>query len=332
MCKRILLTLTFLSLSGFGLMPLHAAEFLTIGTGGVTGVYYPAGGAICKVVNDGRAQHKIKCNVEATGGSLYNANAIKNKTLEMGIVQSDVVHNAWEGKGDFTEKHASLRSVFTLHSESLTLVARKDAKINGLADLKGKRVNIGNPGSGTRRTVEALFEACALGSKDLTLAAELKPAEMPDALRDNKIDAYFYVVGHPTANIKDVATGTDIQIIPLTGTCVDSLLAARPYFAKSSIPKGLYRGVDQDVPSFGVKATLVASSHLKDAVVYETAKAILATLPQFKSLHPSFAEISPASMLEGLSAPIHDGALRFYREQKLISNGGEAPKNIAPPQ
>ena len=185
-------------------------RFVTIGTGGVTGVYYPAGGAICRMVNKNRAQHNIRCNVESTGGSVHNTNALAAGELDVGIVQADVTHKAAHGQDPFAKKIKKLRALIALHPESVTLVARRDAGIDSLDKIRGKRVNIGNPGSGNARTASELLKQCGITISALALAGRMKAAEMPDALRDNKLDAYFYVVGHPTANIKDVATGTPV--------------------------------------------------------------------------------------------------------------------------
>ncbi|OSM02170.1 TAXI family TRAP transporter solute-binding subunit [Magnetofaba australis] len=292
--------------------------FITIGTGGVTGVYYPSGGAICRMVNQNRKSHGLRCSVESTGGSVYNSNALASGELDIGVVQSDVGYKAWNGQEPFQGKVTKLRSLFSLHPESVTLTARKDAGINGLKDIVGKRINIGNPGSGQARTAGELLEVCGISEDKLALAGRLKASEMPDALRDNKLDAYFYVVGHPTANIKDVATSVDINIVPLTGGCVDKLVSKYPYFVKAKVPAGIYRGVDSDVPTYGVKATIVTTSDLSDKAAYEVVKGVFENLDSFKALHPAFRILEPKEMLQGLSAPIHPGAEKYYKEKGLL--------------
>lgn len=291
--------------------------FINIGTGGVTGVYYPTGGAICKVVN--KKNSNIKCTVEATAASVYNVNALLAGKMDLGIAQSDVGYKAMHGQDPFKEKATTLKSIMSIYPESLTLVARKDSGIKTFADLKGKRVNIGNPGSGTRRTVETLFNACNMKLDALSFQGQLKAAEMPDALRDSKLDAYFYVVGHPTANIKDVATSTDIAVIPLDMPCIDKLIEKESYFVKTKVPGGLYKGNDEDVTSFGFKATLLASDKLSNDVAYAIIEAIMDDFENFKALHPAYAHLTEDSVFEGLSLPLHPGVQKYKDEKNKPS-------------
>ncbi|HMQ10301.1 MAG TPA: TAXI family TRAP transporter solute-binding subunit [Oligoflexia bacterium] len=287
--------------------------FINIGTGGVTGVYYPTGSAICKVVN--KKNPNIKCTVEATAASVYNVNALLADKMDLGIAQSDVGYKAMHGQEPFKEKASNLTSIMSIYPESLTLVVRKDSGIKSFADLKGKKVNIGNPGSGTRRTVETLFKACDMKLDALGFQGQLKAAEMPDALRDGKLDAYFYVVGHPTANIKDVATSTDVAVIALDMPCINDLIKKENYFVKTTIPGGLYQGNDEDVVSFGFKATLLASDKLSDEVAYAIVDAVMSDFENFKSLHPAYSHLTEDSVFEGLSLPLHPGVQK-YLDQK----------------
>lgn len=300
-------------------LPAFAAEFVTIGTGGVTGTYYPTGGAVCRLVNKYKKETKIRCSVESTGGSVYNINTIKNGELDFGIAQSDVVYQAAKGTKKFEGKPVKkLRSVMAIYPELFTLVTRKDANINGVMDLKGKRINLGNPGSGNEATALALFKAVGMQKSDLAFAGALKAAEMPDALRDNKIDGYFYMVGHPTANIKDASNSVDVKITPLVGDKVDALVKANPYFAQADVPGGLYKGNPEGTPTFGVKAVLVTSTDVSDKAVHTVVKAILENFDAFKKLHPAYANITKESLLDGLSAPLHEGAKKYYKEAGIL--------------
>ena len=300
-------------------LPAFAAEFVTIGTGGVTGTYYPTGGAVCRLVNKYKKETKIRCSVESTGGSVYNINTIKNGELDFGIAQSDVVYQASKGIKKFADKPVKkLRSVMAIYPELFTLVTRKDANINGVADLKNKRINLGNPGSGNEATALALFKAVGMTKDDLKFAGALKAAEMPDALRDNKIDGYFYMVGHPTANIKDASNSVDVKITPLTGSKVDALVKANPYFAQADVPAGMYKGNPEATPTFGVKAVLVSSTDVSDKAVYTVVKAILENFDAFKKLHPAYANITKESLLDGLSAPMHEGAKKYFKEAGIL--------------
>lgn len=311
--------LATIALVGALSIPAMAAEFITIGTGGVTGTYYPTGGAVCRLVNKLKKETGIRCSVESTGGSVYNINTIKNGELDFGIAQSDVVFQAANGNKKFEGKQVKkLRSVMAIYPELFTLVTRRDAKINGIMDIKGKRINLGNPGSGNEATALALFKATGIKKSDLKFAGALKAAEMPDALRDNKIDGYFYMVGHPTANIKDASNSVDVKITPLTGAAVDKLVKANPYFAQADVPGGLYKGNPKGTPTFGVKAVLVTSTDVSDKAVYTVIKSILENFDAFKKLHPAYANITKESLLDGLSAPLHEGAKKYFKEAGLL--------------
>lgn len=305
--------------------PLGTAQaqqkFVTIGTGGVTGVYYAAGGAICRLVNKDRAQHGIRCSVESTGGSVFNINTIKAGELDMGVAQSDVQFNAVKGEGQFKDAGAfrDLRSVFSLHPEPFTVVARKEAGITKFENFKGKRFNVGNPGSGTLASSTQLVNALGWKMSDFSLASELKADEHGPALCDGKIDGFFYAVGHPSANIQDPTTSCGAKLVPLTGPVVDKLVADHPYFAKVTIPAGMYPNNPQATDTYGVLATFVSSSKVPADTIYQVVKAVFDNFEDFKRLHPAFAHLKPESMVkDGLSAPLHEGALRFYKEKGWV--------------
>lgn len=312
-------SLATVALVGALSIPAFSAQFITIGTGGVTGTYYPTGGAICRQVNKMKKETNIRCSVESTGGSVYNVNTIKNGELDFGTVQSDVVYQSYNGIGKFEgNKIEKLRSVMAIYPELLALVTRKDANINGIMDVKGKRINLGNPGSGNEATALALFDAVGIKKDDLAFAGALKAAEMPDALRDDKIDGYFYMIGHPNANITDASNSVDVKITPIEGKAVDAFVKKNPYFAQANIAAGLYKGNDVDTPTFGVKAVLVSSTDVDDKAVYTVVKAILENFDEFKQLHPAYANITKESLLDGLSAPLHEGAKKYFQEAGLI--------------
>ncbi len=305
--------------ASLGSSPVHAqAKFVTIGTGGVTGVYYAAGGAICRLMNKDRAQHGIRCSVESTGGSVYNINTIRAGELDFGVAQSDAQFNAVKGEAQFKDAGpmGELRSVFALHAEPLTILARKEAGVTKFEDFKGKRFNVGNPGSGTRSTMDQLLPALGMKTADFSLTSELKPDEHGAALCDNKIDGFAYVVGHPAANIQDPTTTCGAQLVSITGAGVDKLVADLPYYAKASIPAGLYANNPNAAETFGVVASFVSSSKVPDDVVYVMVKAVFENFEEFKKLHPAFANLEPAGMIkDGLSAPLHDGAVKYYKEK-----------------
>ena len=295
-------------------------KFVTIGTGGITGVYYPTGGAIAKIVNKKREEYGIRATVESTGGSVFNVNAIMAGDLEFGIVQSDRQFQAVNGMKEWEGKpQADLRAVFSIHPESVTLLAAVDANIKTISDLKGKRVNIGNPGSGQRgNAIDALEAAGIDWQKDLKAEA-VKAAEAPGLLQDERIDAFFYTVGHPSGAFKEATSGRrKTQFVSITET--DALVQKYPYYAKSYIPGGLYPGAanTDDTPTFGVKATFCTSAKVSDDVVYAMVKEVFDNFEDFKKLHPAYQVLTKKSMLEGLSAPLHPGALKYYKEAGLM--------------
>ena len=296
-------------------------KFVTIGTGGVTGVYYAAGGAICRLVNKDRAKHGIRCSVESTGGSVFNVNTIKSGELDLGFAQSDVQFNALKGVGAFKDAGpwTDERAVFSVHPEPFTVLARKEANVKSFNDFKGKRFNVGNPGSGTRASMEELLAAMNWKLTDFSLASELKADEHGPALCDGKIDGFFYGVGHPSANIQDPTTSCGAKLVSLTGPAVDKLLAQYPYYAKATIPGGMYNNNPQPTETYGVVATVVTSAKVPDDVVYQIVKATFDNFDEFKKLHPALAGLDPASMVkDGLAAPLHPGAARYYKEKGWI--------------
>lgn len=292
-------------------------KFVTIGTGGVTGVYYAAGGAICRLMNKDRAKTGIRCSVESTGGSVYNINTIKAGELDFGVAQSDVQYNATKGTSQFKDGAVSeLRAVFSVHPEPLVVLARKEANVKSLADFKGKRFNVSNPGSGTRATMETLLEASGMKMSDFSLASELKADEHGPALCDNKIDGFAYVVGNPSANIQDPTTTCGAKLVNITGPAVDKLVKMYPYYAMATIPGGMYAANPDPTTTYGVVATFVSSSKVPAETVYLMVKAVFDNFEDFKKLHPAFANLDPKDMIKnGLSAPLHDGAVKYYKEK-----------------
>ena len=303
--------------------PMAQAEerFITIGTGGQTGVYFVVGQSICRLVNRGTAEHNLKCTAPSTGGSIANINAIMAGDMDMGVAQSDWQYHAYKGTSEYEgNAFEGERAVFSVHGEPFTVIARADSGIETFEDLKGKRVNIGNPGSGQRATMEVVMNALGWTLDDFALASELKPAEQSAALGDNKVDAIIYTVGHPNGSIQEATTTVDARIIPVTGPEIDALIADNPYYASATIPGGMYTGTDEDTQTFGVKATFVTSADVPDDVVYEVVKAVFDNFDRFKGLHPAFADLTEEEMISaGLSAPLHPGAEKYYKERGWIA-------------
>ena len=292
-------------------------RFITIGTGGQTGVYFVVGQSICRLVNRDSATTGLKCTAPSTGGSIANINAIKAGDMDMGVAQSDWQYHAYNGTAKFEgDKFDKERAVFSVHSEPFTVIARKDANIASFDDLKGKRVNVGNPGSGQLATMEVVLAAKGWTMGDFALASELKPAEQAAALGDNKVDAIIYTVGHPNGSIQEAVSTVDAVIVPVEGEAIDKLVADNPFYAYATIPGGMYPGTDADTKTFGVKATFVTSADVPDDVVYEVVKAVFDNFDRFKKLHPAFENLKEEEMIkDGLSAPLHPGAIKYYKER-----------------
>ncbi|MDR1677809.1 MAG: TAXI family TRAP transporter solute-binding subunit [Deltaproteobacteria bacterium] len=323
--KNIILAFIFVAL--VFIVPTQATaqgeqRYYTLGTGGITGVYYPAGGAICKLVDNSRraGEHNIRCTVESTGASVYNANAIRVGDLSMGIAQSDVQYQAYNGTEGFTEvgPNKDLRVLFSLQSEAFTLVVRRDANIKTFEDLAGKRMNIGDPGSGNRNTLELLMKEYNWTADIFKLATDLKPAEMASALCDNKIDAYVYVIGHPNGSITEASTTCDSHLVSIVGPKVDEFVKKYPFYPPAVIPGKMYKGTDEDTLTFGPRATLITSVNLPEDVAYQITKSVFSNLEEFKKLHPALSGLTAENMLEGNSFPFHPGAEKYFKEVGLI--------------
>ncbi len=320
--KRILLIILALFLLSIDADAGTKRVFVTIGTGGVTGVYYPTGGAISRMINKKYKVYGIKATVESTAGSVYNINAVLSGDLEFGIAQSDRQYQAYHGLAEWSKlgPQKRLRSIFSIHPESITLIASVNSGIKSLKDLRGKRVNIGNPGSGQLQNSKDVLQAAGIPLSSIHVE-QVKAVEAPALLQDGRIDAFFYTVGHPNGNIKEATSGRiKVRIIPITGPGIEKLLLKYPYYAKTVIPIKFYPKAEnkEDVESIGVKATFVTSVDVDEKIVYAITKEVFENLEEFKKLHPAYSVLTKENMLKGLSAPIHRGALRYYREAGLI--------------
>lgn len=293
---------------------VQAKDSVTIGTGGQTGVYYVAGQSICQLVN---RYDDFVCKAPSTGASLANLDAIADQSLDMGIVQSDWQYHAYHGSDVFAGKaNPKLRAVFSLHAEPFTVMARDDAKITVFDDIKGKRINIGDAGSGTRATMNVIMQAKGWTNDDFRMVTELQPSELADVICRNYLDVITYSAGNPNGTFKEAANECETHLVPVTGAEIDKLVAEYPYYAKAVIPAKTYKGTDNPVETFGVYATLVTSEEVPTDKVYAVVKAVFDNFDRFKRTHPAFAHLSKEEMIRNaLSAPLHEGAARYYREQ-----------------
>ena len=295
--------------------------FVTIGTGGITGVYYPTGGAIAKIINAKKKDYNIRASVESTGGSKFNINAIAVKDLDFGIAQADTQYLAYHGQGPWKGQPVEkLRAVFALAPEAVTFVAAEDSGIKSINDVKGKVINLGDPGSGNRVNALDIFKAAGIVPGKDFRDEKLKPADAPRVMQDGRIDGFFYTVGHPNGNIKEATAGNrKCRIVPITG--MEKLLKDAPYYSMTTLDMSQYpdaTNLSEKVETIGMLATLVTNADVPDDVVYAITKEVMENLDDFRKLHPALANLTKESMLQGLTAPIHPGALKYYKEAGLI--------------
>ena len=314
-CLALCVLLLGICLAGCG---AKDTRFVTIGTGGVTGLYYPTGGAISRMLNKKFQQFKIKATVESTSGSVFNINAVIKGDMEFGIAQSDRQYQAYNGLAEWagTGAQTKLRSVFALHAEPITLVVSEGSGVRDITELRGKRINLGNPGSGQLQNSKDVLAAAGLSEQNI-LAEYVKAVEAPGLLQDERLDGFFYTVGHPNGNIKEATSGRiKVYIVDIKGDNIDRMIENYPYYAKATIPHEFYELSlnTEDVATVGVKATFVTSSDVDEDLVYALAKMVFENLEEFKTLHPAYGSLTPENMLNGLTAPVHSGALKYYRE------------------
>ncbi len=300
---------------------LAATKYVAIGTGSITGVYYPAGGAICRLINRGRKEHGIRCSVESTGGSVSNLNAIRNGGIDFGIVQSDWQYHAYKGTGFFADQKPfkELRSVFSLYTETFTIAVLEKSGIKKIDEIVGKRVNFGPQGSGMNATMEVLMEVKGWTKASFAAVNYLQPAEQPKALCEGKIDVMIYAAGNPNGVLQEAAQTCKVRILSIDRETIDKLIKSNSFYAQAVIPGGVYAGNPNSIETFGVKASVVTSEKASVDVVYNMTKAVFENFDNLKTLHPVFSSLKKESMVkEGNSAPIHPGAMKYFKEAGLL--------------
>ncbi len=323
MKKSFLQALIVLSLATFSSESMASTKYISVGTGGITGVYYPAGGAICRLLNRGRKEHGIRCSVESTGGSVSNLNAIRNGAIDFGIVQSDWQYHAYNGTGFFADQKPfkELKSVFSLYTETFTMAVAEKSDIKKLDDIVGKRVNFGPQGSGMYATMEVLMSAKGWTKSSFAATTYLQPSEQPKALCDGKIDVMIYAAGNPNGVLQEATQTCKTRILSVDKETIDKLVKSNSYYVKAIIPGGMYAGNQSSVETFGVKASVVTSEKTSSDVVYNMTKAVFENFDNFKTLHPVFSSLKKEDMIkEGNSAPLHPGAARYFKEAGLLKD------------
>lgn len=292
-----------------------------MGTGSVTGVYFPVGVALCRLANQHRRETGLRCAAKPTAGSNENIGGLRQGTLDFGLAQSDAQAEAVTGTGAFASAGAdgNLRAVMSLYPEALTLVVRADAGVARVEDLAGKRVALGQTGAGTRALADALLAALGWTPASFAATPDIPAERLGQALCGGEIDGFFYAVGHPARLIQEATTGCDARLVPISGAVVEALVASKPYYVPATIPGGLYRGTSAPVATFGVEATLVTEASVPDATIQALVGAVLDDIDMLRGLDPVLAQLDPKRMVhEGLSAPLHPAAQALYRERGLL--------------
>ena len=297
-------------------------EMVTIATGTPGGVYHPLGAAICRLFHLEERKDGLRCRSRASQGSLANIAMLRNRRFDFGIAQADLAEAAVAGTGVFagTGPAPELRTVLALHLESFTVIARGDLDIAGFNDLRGKRVGVGQPGSGQYGSKDALLAAYSLTLADFAAVVELDPVSQMDELCAGRLDAVFFFVGHPNGLLQDAAISCGIKLVPIAGQEVDQLTRREPFLVDTVIPGGLYRGIDQDTPTLGTRCQLLTTTAVPETTVYQLVKSVFEHFKEFQLLHPVLTELTPADLVpRELATPLHPGAERYFREAGFLN-------------
>ena len=317
MKKGIIVTLVaLLAALSLTTVAMAAPTYMSIATGGTTGTYYAVGGALAAAVTKGG---KIQCTAETGNASVANVNLIATKGIEIAFVQNDITYWAYNGELMFQGKPLkNIRAVASLYPEHIQVVVAKDAGIKSIADLKGKRVGVGAPGSGVEGDVQAIFKVAGLTYKDLKKADFLDFAATTSRFKDNQIDAGFVVAGYPTASIMDLTTTKDVDLLSFDDAFLAKLHKVYPYFVASTIPANTYKGIDKVTKTPAVMAILITNDAVPADQVYEFLTAMFDNLKDIAAVHAKGKEITLKGALDGHTAPLHPGAEKFYKEKGLI--------------
>jgi len=320
----IVLTSAGILVGSAGSSQAQERKFINIGSGGITGQFYASAGYICDLVNKSRKslKHNLRCTVESSAGSIGNLRGIQRGELDVAVAQSDWQYHSYRGTSRFKEdgKNKDVRFLMSLHHDMIHVLVQKGSGIKTLDDLRGKRVNTGNVGSGTEGTTYEILKYAGIDPKDFKLDSKLTSREVGSALCDDKIDVLFTPQSPPGSLVIEPANLCDIEIVPIEGPGIDKLVADSPYYSKSVIPGGIYRGVAKSTATFGVVATLVANGkNLSEEAAYILIKSVFDNFESFKKRSQSFSSLTrKGSSTAGRTVPYHPGALRYYKEVGLV--------------
>lgn len=306
----------------------HAQTNIVIATGSPTSVYHQIGTDLCAFINKKEKNHGIHCTAQTSKGSIDNAKKLREGAVQFAIVQSDVQFYSFKGYGPFKGigPDPKIQSVFSLHQEPFTVVARKDAKIRSFGHLKGKRVDMGKLGSGQRTSMQLLMRINGWTKNDFAKITGLSPRLQSTAICANEIDAIMIMTGHPDADLKKTMATCPVILVHVTGAATDRLMKLLPYYQPMSIAGGTYPGSTLSTRTFGVNATLVTSSDTSDHVVKELMQAFFNNFTNFKFSHAAFAKLAPKDMAHiGLTAPKHPSAQLYFERAANLAKVMETP-------
>jgi TRAP transporter TAXI family solute receptor len=316
--RRLAGGLAVLTIVGVACAPIVHRPDVVIGTASATGIYYPLGASICRLLNLETSRHGLRCSEEPSSGSVATIESVRRGRLDLGVVPSDVLADAVAGQGAFRSQGPTtdLRVLFAGPDEMLTVVARKELGIRTVAEIRGTRINIGNPGSRQRANLDRVMASLGLTRSDFAGVRELPAAEQHRAFCNKELDVIVYSVGHPSGLIHDVTRLCQGGLVDVSGPAIDRILAQYQEYERAVIPGGTYSANQADVRTFGVRAVVVTSPRVSEAMAYEITRTVFDNVDAFRRLHPAFETLSVAEMVHPSGrAPVHAGALRYYRER-----------------
>lgn len=302
--------------------PSSAKEkFVALGTSSQSGVYYPVAQGICGLINGGRDEHLVRCLANTTGGSIYNIQAIATGELDFALTRAGLAYEAYRGIGEFEAYGANpkLRSMSVLYSQPLSVIVKQDSDVKTFLDIVGKRINIGNLGSGKRELAEMMLELMRWTSKDFAEVHELNTSRMGKAFCEDKVDVLIEAIGIPSKFLDDMINGCKGRFVDIPKNVVDAVRLKGPYYEPGVIPAKLYPIHKKDVQTFNVNVVLVSSTDTSAETIYTITKTMFEKFPLLQKTHAVFANMTPKSMVEQAEyIPFHEGALRYYRESNLL--------------
>jgi TRAP transporter TAXI family solute receptor len=299
-------------------------KFLAMGSGAQAGVFYPVGQGVCDIINKDRLTHGLRCLNYETGGAVYNMQAVSFGTVQLGIARSDLSFQAYTGTGNFDDEPPieDMRAVASLYSVPVAVIAKRSLGLTYVKDIKGKRFNIGNDGSGKRELSSFIMKLQGWTRADFAATTEYDTGPMVKAFCDGELDVILEGLGNPAKMYADVTEKCDGQFLPFSPETIDQLKADYPYYVDMAIPGGMYAGTPDNVASFGYRAILIASSKVHPDAIYQVVSSLVGNLKDLRAKHASLDILTPQAMANfGIYIPLHDGAARYYKEHNLL----EAP-------